>query len=205
MGTRERGFAGNDIHLAGSAEVVRKVLFGRISGRHSCPNVGAGDPAPAESVVDARGVGVAGTEKDGLPTLRDELLDGLTAQSGRNAAPSIVRSRGHLSESRQSRACPRDRDAARAGESAAVAFEVGDQTVVVDLIAEEHAHRDVGIPWAEYLLPEGEEFLGQVLLDGGFRIAATPSDYALPFLSTRPGRAPVCFPSSITGSPATKT
>ena len=76
---------------------------------------------------------------------------------------------------------------------------------MVDLVAKEDAHRDVGIPWAENLFPEGEEFLGEVLFNGNFVSLGTPSNYALPFLSTRPGRAPVCLPSSITASPATKT
>ncbi len=56
------------------------------------------------------------------------------------------------------------------------------------------ARRDV-VSWDELLPTQLESHLLQLQ-----RIA-----YALPFLSTRPGRAPVCFPSSITGSPATNT
>ena len=88
----------------------------------------------------------------------------------------------------------------------AVAFEVGDQTVVVDLIAEKDAHRDVGIPWDRISPPRRRRARrpGPCWMGISYR-CDTGRIYALPFLSTRPGRAPVCFPSSITGSPATNT
>ena len=71
-----------------AAEVVHQESFGGLAAEDIGHHLGPGELAPAEPVVDARGGGVEGAEEEGFAAAGANVLDGLAAQLGRDAAPA---------------------------------------------------------------------------------------------------------------------
>ena len=133
-----------------------EVIFGRFAVGDVCVYGSAGDSSPTESVVDACGAGVCGSEKDYLTAIFAELFEGLLAESVCDAAAAVVRACGDLADAGEARVCTRSHDAAGAGQCVAVSFEEYYVTVVIGFFAEEDAHWNVGVFRPECVLPEIE-------------------------------------------------
>ena len=133
--------------------MLGEVFFGGFAVGDVCVYGSAGDSSPTESVVDACGAGVCGSEKDYLTAIFGELFEGLFAESVCDAAAAVVRACGDLADAGEARVCTRGHDAAGAGQCVAVSFEEDDVTVVIGFVTEEDADGYVGVFRTEYRIP----------------------------------------------------